>query len=412
MAIELIDLTKLQPTERQWVQNGVIGLDDMNKVSIMPVKTPQDNKAILKSWGKYVDTYTTKIYQMDIYECYAECRIGNEVLKLENKNGFKSSPSLFFKQVLYEKTLQGNVFIVLYNNSQLSFVNAFSKEETILPAPGINDEIQNIIYAFNRLIITTTATVLWSIPGLYTMDMKRSPDLHIIDGFKQSDTITQRYIGCYSDFKKLYLITKGGYEVWEPTQDSDNPFIYLTAYPGNVIDFDNEYCLMDTDEHRFGLRSVLDNEFYSDDRWLVVPEDITDMRVFHLQQTGNKVLAIYERSGAMWLFDFKYRLMTKITKAFYPDQPLVEPFQNMQINLLLDKGVYNSLYMQLGKFPAEIQFYIDNFYMKHAPLIAFERDDVIKTDNIGRLTVDTPLELNFKGYTAIYSLGLDKPSGR
>ncbi|MCL1955827.1 MAG: hypothetical protein FWF63_00760 [Fibromonadales bacterium] len=65
-----------------------------------------------------------------------------------------------------------------------------------------------------------------------------------------------------------------------------------------------------------------------------------------------------------------------------------------------------SLFLQLGKFPEEIQFYMDNLYAKHAPLLAFERDDVIKTTNIGKLTVDTPLELNFKGNTAIYSIGV------
>jgi len=402
MQIKQIDFAKLQPTERQWIQNGCAGLDGFNKLAIMPLKTPK-NPSIPKEWGKYVDTYTNKIYQIDIYEFHLVYKDDTETRHYHNA---AATP---FRKALYEKTLKGHAWIFLFENSTLGYANS-SGQYSILTS-GVPSLVVDICYAFNRLILTTEDTVYWSALGMNSHTGAPSNlgknDVWIDGGGnkKQSDVITKEYLGTYTDFVNLYLLTRGGYEVWRPTQDSTNPFIYSTAMPCRIADFDNQYAILETEEHRLGLFNVLANEFMTDERWFINPQNIIDMKSFWFAQNSSKCIAIYEKE-AMWLYDVKHKLMTKIDKQFYPHYGFEESYLNMQVCILADKGIYGSLFIQLGQFPEEIQFYMDNFYMKHAPLLAFERDDVIKTVNIGKLTVDTPLELNFKGYTSIYSLGL------
>ena len=416
MAIKQINIAELQPTERQWAQNFIIGLDEFNKFALMPMKTPV-KPYIIGNWGKYVDTYTNKVYQIDIYEYHLVYKDEIQTIHYHQaeQNSYNPNPNKRFKKALFEKTLKGEVFIFLYDDSTMGFGNDEGQHNIV--SGGIYTNIVDILYAFNRLLIATTEVVYWSDIGLNS----HTPPTPIADGDvyidgannrKQSDTITKEYLGLYTDFVNLYLVTRGGFEVWRPTQDMTLPFIYSTAMFCRIADFDNQYAIMQTEEHSFGIYNIIENAYSTDERWHIDNMKIIDMKSFWHPQNKNKMIAIYEEGGIAWLYDVKFKLMTKLTEAFYPYYELGDGYLDSQIMLLADKGVYASLYIQLGQFPEEIQFCMDNFYMKRAPLIAFERDDVIKTVNIGKLTVDTPLELNFKGYTAIYSIGLDQPSAR
>jgi len=397
MQIKSIDMASIVPTGRQRVVNGLIDYDEYNKLALVPSLKHREYTGD----AVYVDTVSRTTYEINVFER----EFNHEHLTVNVPKNIARSSAL--RKVLFEKTLQGNVYIALFNDSSIYWVR--NCNWTQLLANGIDSEIIDMTFAFNRLIVATRDKVLWSIPGLVSPDSVTNGLANIPGDFKQSDSITQEYIGIYADGRKLYLMTKGGCEIWMPTQDASNPFIYESAKACNIEASENEFALMSEDSHRLGIYSFAENKWLTDDRWELKPENLHDLKVFKHSQNGHKMLAIYELDK-MWLCDLKHGLMTMQSETFWPFQELGAELQNMQINLLLDKGVYGSLFLQLGKFPEEIQFYIDSLYAKHAPLIAFERDDVIKTMNIGKLTVDTPLELNFKGRTAIYSIGLQTNS--
>jgi hypothetical protein len=403
MAMKQISIESLQPAGRQRACNAVIGLDGRGRTALMPARRMGAGKTEA-GWGEYVDTYSAKTYQMDIYQYHAVMKSGGEARELERRDTARDENEIPFRKALYEKTLRGNVFIILYANSTISCVDGKGKE-TPVNFEGIEGEILDIIYAFNRLVITTADSVHWSKPGLNEGEK--------IEGAlskKQSDFVTSRYLGCYSDMKSLYLFTAGGYEAWKPTQDMDSPFIYSASMQGRIEAFCSQWCLMETDEHRLGIFSVAEEKFLTGDRWIMNPGEARSMKSFWLPQTGGKQLAIYLESG-MWLMDCRHGLATWMDEAFNPSQEPGDGFMDMRIILELEKGTYASLFMQLGKFPEEIKFFMDSFCMRRAPLVAFCRDDVIKTANIGKLAADTPLELNFKGDFSIYSLGLEQPGG-
>ncbi|MDR2582357.1 MAG: hypothetical protein LBC75_02625 [Fibromonadaceae bacterium] len=395
MQLKTIDIAKLAPTERQRVTNGILGYDEYNKLALMPSR-----KHLGASEAKYIDTVSRPTYQIEVFEK----KFIHDGQTWDVPVDVARHRTL--RKVLFEKTLQGNVYIALFNDSALYWMR--NRDWQQLFTSGIDSQIIDITYAFNRLIVATRDTVLWSQTGLNPKETVEKGNLSIGRheiGHKQSDNITQPYIGLYADSANLYIMTLGGCEVWIPTQDASDPFIYKSARACRIEDSENEFALMSDDSHRLGLYSFAEDKWLTDDRWTIKKENFTDLKVFWNKQNGNKMLAVYERDK-MWLYDLKYGFMTMQTEIFFPWQDLGEDIQSMCIELLLDKGIYGSLFLQLGKFPEEIQFYIDSLYAKHSPLLAFERDDVIKTTNIGKLTVDTPLELNFKGYTAIYSIGI------
>lgn len=403
MAIRTIGITELQPARRQWAQNAVIGLDGSGRLALMPAKEPLPPD-IPEGWGEYVGTCAPGTYQMDVYQRRAVMKTAGKTLEAESARFAGPPAAFFFRQALYEKTLQGNVFIVLRENSQISVING-KGEETLMAFTGMGEKILGIAYAFNRLVITTESRVCWSAAGL-PAGTEEKTELN----FKQSDSITQAYLGCWSDSKCLYLYTAGGYEVWKPTTDEDSPFIYSTAEQGSIAAFDGQWCLMETDWHGLGIFSVLEEKFLTGEEWAVRREDVQGMQQFRLPQTGNKALAVRE-GGRMWLLDIKHRLATKFETPFLPCQEPGEQSMDMQIKLLLEKGVYGSLLIQTGQLPEEAQLFMDNFCMRRAPLPALARDGVIKTASIGKLTADTEIEINFKGCASIYSLGLEQPAG-
>jgi hypothetical protein len=423
MAVGQIDIKSLQPFGMQRVRNAVIGLDERGRLALMPSEAWLPVQNLPSFWGDYVGTYSTKTYQMDTYQFRAVMKTGGSIAE-ELDTGYNSNypPAFRLRQALYEKTLNGNVFIALYGNSRMSYfaMKGGKREETAIAARGIDDEVQNIIYAFNRLIVTTTVAVCWSHPGLKLQTAKRKGEDGVettesfhIDGamnFKQSDVITQKYLGCHSDSRSLFLFTEGGIEVWKPTQDADSPFIYEKSIPGRVAEFCSQWCMMETEGHGMGIFNAEEEKFMTDERWRFDPGELRGMMSFWLPQNGGKSLAVRCGRG-MWLMDARHGLVTWIEEAFNPSQKRLPGYMDMGIELALEKGVYASLFLQLGKFPEEIKFFIDGFCTKRAPLVAFCRDDVIKTANIGKLTADTPLELNFRGYVSIYSLGLDQPGG-
>jgi len=394
MQIKTINIASLAPTERQRVTNGILDYDEYNKLALVPSK-----KHVDAIDATYIDTVSRPTYQIDIFE-----------RKFIHDGQIFDVPEDItrhrrLRKALFEKTLQGNAYIALFSDSALYWMRNGNWQQIL--TLGIDSQIIDITYAFNRLIVATANKILWSETGL-------NPTKSIEDGIplingnkdhKSSDTITQEYIGIYADSENFYLMTRGGCEIWMPTQDASQPFIYKSAQSCRMEDSENEFALMSDDSHRLGLYSFAEGKWLTDDRWAIERENFADMKVFKHKQNGCKMLAVYER-GKMWLYDLKYGFMSCEQAPFLPWQEMGEEIQDMRIEMLLDKGIYGSLFLQLGKFPEEIQFYIDSLYAKHAPLLAFERDDVIKTTNIGKLTVDTPLELNFKGRTAIYSIGI------